>query len=35
MLNEILQWLVIGVLTVPGVTRVVRDFRQEDEDQDA
>ena len=34
MLNEILQWIAIGVLTVPHVTRVVRDFREDEEEDD-
>lgn len=30
MFNEILQWIAIAVLSAPHVTRVVRDFREED-----
>lgn len=37
MLNETLQWICIGVTiattTVPAVTRVVRDFTEEEEEQ--
>jgi hypothetical protein len=32
MLNEILQWIAIGAALAPHVTRVVRDFREEEED---
>lgn len=38
MLNETLQWICIGVAiattAVPAVTRVVRDFKEEETDDD-
>lgn len=33
MINDILQWVAIAVLGIPHVTRVVRDFREEDEEE--
>lgn len=32
-INEILQWIFLAVLSAPHVTRVVRDFREEDKDE--
>lgn len=32
LLNEILQWIAIATLSAPHITRVVRDFREEDQE---